>query len=798
MITEGFPGRHSARTGCNIGGPWPPSVGQARSGSSFRFQSLLFRQYTTDGSRIISSFIPRVFGLTLCALTAFPAWHAVAQESVPSILDGPYFVPRLAERIELDGQVEEAAWQSVPVLPMAMHWPSFGLAPTARTEIRIAYDDTYLYVSGRCFDDPALVQIPSLKRDGIGMTMDQVTIGLDTFSDNENLLAFAVSAAGSRSDLLISNDAQGPAAVNSSWDAFWDAASARTDWGWSTEIRIPFSSLRYQVKDEEVQMGFIVYRYIARSVEMAIFPPIPPDWGFWSFMKPSQSHPIVFTDVPVHNPVYATPYVVTGLGQEYALNEQQNAYQRDDSPAFDIGFDLKYGLTNNLTLDVTANTDFAQVEADNEEVNLTRFSLFFPEKRRFFQERSSNFEFGFGGSNGLFYSRRIGLREGEQVRLLGGARMVGRERGWDIGLLNMQSARHRGQSAENYGVVRLRRQVFNPYSYLGGITTTRVAEDGTYNVGVGLDGIFRLFGEDYLALNVAQTLDSELDTRVGSLDPVRVRAMWERRTVTGLGYGFSFHRSGSTYVPGLGFELREDFTGFGDRISYGWVPSTTSRFQRYRVLIEGNATLRNSDGTLETAAVGPGMELYWKGGSTFEASALATVDDLREPFSLSDEAEVAAGRYTFYQLKARQQTPRGRLLRAVNTLQAGSFYDGGLVSVGTNPIWELSRHLSLDAFYQFNQVSFSDRDQSWTAHVARLRIEAALNTRVSSSVFIQYSSGSDAGLVNVRFRYNPREGTDFYLVYNEGVNTDRFGVMPALPLTSSRTILAKYSHTLLF
>lgn len=707
-------------------------------------------------------------------------------------------MPRLTERIQFDGRMDEHVWQSVPVLPMVTHWPSFGKAGTERTEVRIAYDDDYFYVAAACYDDPELVQIPNLKRDGIGMTMDQVAIGLDTFSDNENLLVFVVSAAGARSDLHVSNDAQGPAPANSSWDTFWDTATARQDWGWSTEVRIPFSSLRFQDQEDRVRMGLIVYRYIARKVEMVSFPPLRPDWGFWSFLKPSQSYPITFDGLPARKPVYATPYVLSGLGQEYELSEDETAYLRQDKPAFDVGLDLKYGLTNNLTLDLTANTDFAQVEADNQEVNLTRFSLFFPEKRRFFQERSSNFEFGFGESDRLFYSRRIGLRDGEQVRLLGGARLVGRERGWDIGLLTMQSARHRGMGAENYGVARLRRQVFNPYSYVGAITTTRIGENGRYNVAYGLDGIFRLFGEDYLAINVAQSRDSEIDTPVASLDPMRIRALWERRTVSGLGYELAFHRSGSAYVPGLGFEFRENFTSFEEEVSYGWIPGQTSPFQRYRVLLEGRSFLRNGDGSLETATFGPGLELVWKGGGTLTATALATVDDLREPFTFSDDVEVPAGRYAFYQANARHQSPRGRLLRTDSRLQAGSFYDGRVYSVSSNPTWNLSRHLSLDGFYQVSRIAFPVRDQTWTAHIARLRVEAAVNTRVSFAAFLQYNSASDAGLANVRFRYNPSEGNDFYLVFNEGVHTDRFGVTPVLPFTNNRTILAKYTHTFLF
>lgn len=185
-------------------------------------------------------------------------------------------------------------------------------------------------------------------------------------------------------------------------------------------------------------MGLTIMRWIARKNESNLFPSIPNNWGFNGQYKPSQTHPVHFERLEYVRPLHITPYLLGGFSSEHLLTESAdgvNSYIRDDQFTYEAGVDVKYGISSNLTLDLTINTDFAQVEADDEQVNLTRFALFLPEKRRFFQERSDLFDINMGGSNRLFYSRRVGIRDGEQIRILGGARMTGSIGSWDIGLM---------------------------------------------------------------------------------------------------------------------------------------------------------------------------------------------------------------------------------------------------------------------------------------------------------------------------------------------------------------------------
>ena len=708
-------------------------------------------------------------------------------------------VIRLARPIELDGIVSAEEWDSVPTLELTTHWPEFGIPPTEETEIRFAYDDDYVYVSCRCYAAPENVFAASFKRDLQTLDTDYLSLALDTFNDNENAVTFSTTPTGSRLDVTMSGDA---ASNDNSWNTFWDAEVTTDETGWFAEMRIPFSSLRYQVLDDKVIMGVAIFRYLGRKNEMHLFPAIPPNWGFWSFNKPSRFQKVTFHGVPNAKPIYVTPYALAGLGQEFDLNKDNSEYIRSDDRVTEIGADIKYGLTNNLTLDVTVNTDFAQVEADNQQVNLTRFSLFFPEKRRFFLERASIFDFNFGGSNRLFYSRRIGLADGQAVRILGGARVVGRVGSWDIGMIDMQTSRlTKGLApedklpAENFGVLRLRRRVLNPNSFVGGIVTTRIGDDGSENIGYGLDATLKLFGDTYALVNWAQTFDDENSISSYLADPSRFRMTIERQAYTGFVYAAAVERAGSEYMPDMGFEVRSDFTSYSSSIARGWGSSEGSPFARHQVGLSAQSYLRNKDNSLETLESG----LAWGGqllsGAFIDVGTEVVYEDLQEDFELSEDASVLAGTYTSISANGRYETTPGKAWRAVLQANGGEFFDGYRISSSIEPKFIVSKYLEVSGGYEINHIRFPDRDQMFTAHIGRIRIQAAANTKLSLSAFLQMNSSASAGIANIRVRYNPREGNDFFIVFNEGFNTNRLGVSPAQPFTDNRALLLKYTYT---
>jgi hypothetical protein len=714
------------------------------------------------------------------------AWPAAAQQLVIPYLDGP---------ILLDGMSDEAAWQEVEPILLAAHAPTFGGEPSERCEVLMGHDGRYLYVAARMFDsEPDRIQGLSLRRNDGSLANDLFAIVLDTFNDRETAVSFGTTPTGNRTDLAISNDAQAPTDLNFNWNTFWDVAAVRNDHGWFVEYRIPFSSLRFQDRNGQVTMGISFWRWIPRKDEYATFPARPPRWGFNSVLKPSLTQEVVLEGISSTRPLWVTPYVLGGGAQTFEFPESGVTYGNVTTPNNELGIDLKYGLTDNLTLDLAVNPDFAQVEADEQQTNLTRFSLFFPEKRLFFQERASAFEFSLGGADRLFHSRRIGLVAGEPVRILGGARVVGRMGDWDVGALNMQTGVSDGLPSENFGVLRLRRRVVNEHSHLGGMLTSRAEPRGAVNISYGMDGSLRLFDQDYLTLNWAQTFDSNSGVP-DLLDRTFVRSRWERRGTEGFGYALELSHVGANFNPTLGFILRNGYTRFGERVYYGWRPGGDSRVFRHTIATNGSIYRRNADGSTETAEIAPQWQTEMRSGHTLTVTAINTYEDLEQSFSFSTDVELPAGRYWMHSGRLVYDMPWGAPLRTSARAEAGTFFDGSRISLGIFPTWRVSRHLELGGAYTLDRIRFEARDQQITAHVVRGRAQMMLTTSLSAATFVQYSSTANSIFTNGRFRYNPREGRDFYIVYNHGLHTDRGRIVPHLPLTDSQTLLVKYSHT---
>ena len=565
--------------------------------------------------------------------------------------------------------------------------------------------------------------------------------------------------------------------------------------GWFAEMQIPFSSLRFQDQNGKVIMGMTVFRYIPAKNEMNVSPAISPNWGAFSTWKPSQARKVVFKRIKPDKPLYIAPYALAGYTMDNSLNDDETDYLLEEKPSIEAGLDLKFGLTTNLTMDVTINTDFAQIEADDQQINLTRFSLFFPEKRVFFLERASIFDFNLAGNNNLFYSRRIGIHEDKPVRIYGGAKIIGRVGEWDLGVLDMQTAPLDTVPSENFGVLRARRRVFNPYSYFGGMLTSRLGMDGSYNVAYGLDGIFRLFGDDYLTLKWAQTFETGMPNDPLSMSPSRILAILQRRNEEGFAYDLAYSMSGEEFNPGIGFEMVEDYSAIRGIFQYGWLPGEKSKLQSHKIMITAYRFNRLPEKTLKTVFVSPGWSFNLKNNWSGTFSLDWTLEDLEDSISFADQADVPDDRYEFLILKALLSTPGSYFLKLRLMLEAGSFYDGRKFTLNLQPGWDVSPSFELKGTYQYDRVSFSGRDQGFNNHIVGMKALYMLNTKISATAFIQYNTTIDAIITNFRFRYNPKEGNDLYIVYNEGTNFYLDRESPVKPRTGDRTILVKYTYT---
>ncbi len=618
---------------------------------------------------------------------------------------------------------------------------------------------------------------------------------LDSFNDKENALAFFTTPAGLRWDATVFNDAQGDFPVNLSWNTFWDVKTTITEQGWQAEMRIPFTSLRFQTDGDEVKMGFVTWRYMPSKNEQVTYPAMRNDLGPWSSWKPSRMQEIVLKGIEPRKPVYIAPYMLTGHQFQNELNDSDTEFIRNSDLKVEAGLDLKYSFTSNLTMDVTVNPDFAQVEADDQQVNLTRFSLFFPEKRLFFQERSSVFDVNTGGPNRLFYSRRIGLDDDEgPVRIYGGVRMIGRVGGWDLGLLDMQTESIGDLNSTNYGVVRLRRQVINPFTYIGGIVTNKVDTRGNYNTTTGVDGVFRLTTDDYVNVNYAQTFYNDLDISPFSASNAKMRINFERRKNLGFGYNLGFSRVGENYEPEMGFELREDYTRYGNRIWWSWIPGSDKRLLNHQVFISGSHVMNNGTRDVQSFMLGPGWSFNAKSGSFGNIQVNHQIENLTDTFTLGD-VDILPGKYEFQVLSGSYASPFQKLVNVQTDLTVGKFFNGNQLVLGISPGWRISSSLDVGLNYFYNRVKFSETNEEFIAHLIRLRSNYMFSTKLSLSAFVQHNSGDRYSFGNIRLRYNPSEGNDLFIVWNLGVNSDLTREVPHYPRIESRAFIIKYTYT---
>jgi len=708
-------------------------------------------------------------------------------------------IQRLESEIIFDGMPDEPAWESIDTFQLIMHAPTFGLQPSERSVIKMGYDDQFVYVGGLLYvSDPSFIQAIGKKRDMNTMSSDFFMLSFDTYNDKENSLLFATNPLGLRWDATVSKDgniSMRRMPVNMDWNTFWEVEASYDEKGWYFEMQIPISSLRFQDINGKSVMGISVLRWLPAKDEMQIFPAISNEWGPTSHLKPSLYEEVVFEDLSPKKPLHIAPYLLTGFDQQNELNDAETAYEYSQDFKFEPGLDVKYGINPNTVLDLTVNTDFAQVEADDQQFNTTRFSLFFPEKRKFFLERSSIFDFSLGGRNNLFYSRRIGLYEENPVRIWGGARLNSRIKGWDIGLLDLQTASFEDLPSENFGAFRVKRRAFNEYSYLGGMLTSRLGVDGTYNIGYGLDAVVRVFGDDYLTIRFAQTLHDSAENNPLSMDPSSLTLNWERRKQEGLSYSASFTYSGTDFDPGIGFEMIDDFMATAPSLRYTWISPEASWLQSHNIWLFNYAFFRIPDNSLLIYNLSPTWTFSSKNSWMGTVGPVFRIDQLEEDFELTDDVMVPVGRYKSLSAELMLQTPGSSSFYSIFMFEGGGYFDGYKLSPSIQPKWNIGASVELGGMYRLDLIRFPDRVQSLNNHIAGLQALYMFSTKLSFSAFVQYNTAIHKVISNIRFRYNPKEGTDLYIVFNEGRNTYLEREVPTLPIYDERNITVKFTYT---
>lgn len=709
----------------------------------------------------------------------------------------PIEILKSTENINFDGKIDEEVWEIAKPFPMTRQSPDYGSEPSEKTDVRMIYDNNYLYVASKLFQkDITKIQDYSKKRDG-GGPMDFMTIVLDGYNDKTNGLVFATTPAGLRWDGTVTFGSNG-VALSSDWNTYWEVKTSQDSRGWYAEFKIPLSSLRFNSDEEDVIMNLVIYRKIASKNEFSVFPDIPPNWGLLSFANVAEGYPIHFKGIKNSNPVYVTPYILGSTSGNQVLNSTRLDYKNVSDSNLEAGIDVKYSLSSKLTLDATINTDFAQVEVDNFQVNLTRSSLFFPEKREFFLERTNNFSFGFDLNNNAFYSRKIGLENGELSRIYGGVRLVGRVKKLDIGLLNMQTEDRANDASKNIGLIRLKRQIGGGIGYIGGIFTSSIGVKGSQFYVYGLDGQFVLPLESYLKIAAAKSWEDTFSNDLDFLDNLRFNMRLEMPSQAGFYYYLNHSIVGKDYNPVLGFEERPNMQGYDANFGYVLFPKNTKRVFKHIF----NSTAYQINGFESNHKESAGLEAAYtielKNGASLKLEKYFREEILNQPLNLSQNVAVPIGNYNFRGIKAIIASPTAAKISGTFSMDIGSFYDGNIVTLNPQIRWDGSKVIQLQANYRYDKINFGDDEPSFKNHLFSLSSLFTFTTKFSFSSLVQYDYMNSKVGSNLRLRYNAKEGNDLFVVLSNVNNTERFRELPQLPVYQSWLLVLKYKHTFAF
>ena len=676
---------------------------------------------------------------------------------------------RLSEELVVDGLLQDPIYsQARAISDFVQQEPHEGEPATERTDLWIFFDDTTLYVAMHCLDSqPDRLIANEMRRDGNVFQNDNVQIVFDTFYDRRSGLSFQTNALGALRDQEISDERTN----NNDWNTVWDVRAARLDDGWSVEFAIPFKSLRYRASGLQV-WGINVQRIVRWKNERSFLSGVPASYGGRGIQKLSSAATLVGLEVPAQGPnLEIKPYAISSV----STNRLATPVVENDLGG-DAGLDVKYGLTRGLTADFTYNTDFAQVEEDEMQVNLTRFSLFFPEKRDFFLEGQGIFGFGpsrEGGNSGaatsllpiVFFSRRIGLSSGQKVPILAGGRLTGRQGRYTVGALNIETKASEAAKAPatNFSAVRLRRDILRR-SAIGLIATNRAPALGEQqsNQVMGVDAALAFY--ENLTIN-SYYARSRTPGRRGDESSYLAQFQY-----AGDRYGTNFeHLSvGDAFNPEIGFLRRESF-----RRSYAqgrFSPRPRSSLTVRKVSMEASLDyITNLEGRLESREAQASTRVEFNSGGFWSTDYTRNYDLITTPFEIATGVVIAPGGYSFQSLQSQYYLGPQNLVTGRINIWTGTFYGGTRHEVGYDGRVEVSSHFAVEPRVSINWIDLPVG--AFTSRLLGARATYAMSTRMALSALVQYNSSNSTISSNVRFRWEYRPGSDLFVVYSDGRET---------------------------
>lgn len=690
--------------------------------------------------------------------------------------------------VRIDGRLDEPGWAQVnPLAEFIQSEPDAGHPSSQRTEVRIAVDRNYLYIGAEMHDDnPAGIVPGGLERDSPGILfeeMDAFGITLDTYLDRRNSFIFFVNPAGGVKDGQGSDDGR---TRDYGWDGVVDVRTRMHAGGWTMEMAIPWRTLRFDPSRHDAIWGMNVMRRIRRRNEVSYWAPL--DRRNRIFLMSEAGTITGMGELPTSRNLSVKPFSLGSRSSGTSLTDEARGNHADG------GVDLKWGITPNLTMDLTWRTDFSQVEVDQEQVNLTRFPLFFPELREFFLENSGTFLFGDleGGPGGprlgsslrdltLFHSRRIGLRSGRPVPLLGGARLTSRTGALEIGALNVQTESFEGFPAENFSVLRLRRNVSRT-SDVGLILTNRTptgADSGVSNVAMGVDANLRLVNNLYVNTYLAGTRSGNVKDQAGRLSVGWRDRLWNTAA--------AIRQVGENFDPAIGFvrrrSIREGYATVGIHPRIG-----ARRIIEMNPWVEGTYTT-NLDGQLESREALAGLGFEFPDRSTVNFRWAERFERLDSPFTVNPGTTIPVGAYRFGEGSATYSSSQGRALSLNAGVSGGGFFDGTRATLTGGIRWQPDRHLVLDLDATRNAVKA--QGTSFTADLYGARVQYALTTRFNVSAFVQRNTSADEIVSNIRADFIHAPLSDLFVLFTERRSANGGGVL-------ERFVTVKLTRLMLF
>ena len=680
----------------------------------------------------------------------------------------------------IDGVLDEPFWALVqPVTGFLQRDPVDGAPASEKTEVRIAYTPTALYFGMTMHDsEPNLIRGNILQRGGWIDKDDNIRIALDTYDDDRNAYMFEVGVLGTQDDALISDESS----TDWNWDGIYTTEARITEEGWVLEIEIPFTTIRFD-DTEAPEMGIAIARTIRRKNESVFWPHIGQEYRSGIVQVSRYARMTGLRDLQKSRHIELKPHAISG-----ATHTSENG----NDTRINAGIDIKASFTSNSTLDLTYNTDFAQVEADNVQVNLTRFSLFFPEKREFFLERAGLFQFGAPRETEVFFSRRVGL----DADILGGGRFTGQAGPISIGAMSLRTAGinvpgsvsdppDTGAGAWNL-VTRVRGNVL-PRMTVGGIVTSKETVAG-HNRVAGADLQSRFWSSSSFLLWAAKVWDSDYAGSDGSSVAGQAELMLQNDR-----YIFEITRTvvGEAFDPALGFVPRPDQKRWGGQV--GVQPRfENSSWARQFFLALGANHIQGIDGEKQSHFRRLTARLDFQSGDRANLALTERFEGLSEHARINGRM-VSVGDYRFRRLSAGFTPDRARSVGLKFNAALGDFWSGTRTELGGGVVWIANKHLTVDGSVSWNDISLPVPDGDFTTTLISTRLEAALSRKLFAYALVQWDDVSQTLQSNIRVDWIHTPGSDLFVVLDTGYLTGPLE-LPRDPRWLRRTGIIKLTY----